>query len=194
MTWWDKRVGRNPTWGDSILHTQRVWLADFDGIADKRVLEIGYGTGKDYANIHDKVGDYRGYDFTLSFQEVCLKRWPDGDFNLGDATALPEPDQSWDLVFCRHVLEHIEDWRSALQEMWRVAGKQLVILSWRELWDQPTTQKNKPITLVNPPIHCWHFNRDEFMGALSELDDVHIEVEQPDGCAPIYILTRGVES
>ena len=192
MTWWDNRVGRNANWGDSILHPQRIWLANYEGLIGQRVLEIGYGTGKDYANIHDKVADYRGYDLTSSFQEVCLKRWPAGDFNLGDVTALPEPDCSWDLVFCRHVLEHIEDWRVALREMWRVTAKRLAILSWRELWNQPTAQKNKPTTPTNPPLHCWHFNQDEFMGALNELDGVHIQIIEFGGRAPIYVLTRGV--
>lgn len=189
MTWWDNRIGRNPNWGDNIQHPQRVWLANYDAMVGKRVLEIGYGTGKDYSGIRNRVGEYRGYDFTPSFQNVCRSMWPSGDFLIGDIRDIPEPDRSWDIVFCRHILEHVEDWQTALNELWRVTASQLIILPWRDLRDGPTIQKNKKVTPSNPDIHCWHFNKDEFMGAMTKLSSVTTIENHITPLA--YIINRG---
>ncbi len=186
MTWWDNRIGRNANWGDSIKHPQRVWLTGFGGVINHRVLEVGYGTGKDYAGIRDKAVAYRGYDFTKSFQDVCLGRWPDGDFRLASVTSLPEPDRSWDLVFCRHLLEHVEDWRTALYEMFRVTDRWLAILAWRALWDKPTMQRNSKSN--DPPVCCWQFNSADFMDELDSLGYVQTIPMERGG--PIYLLSR----
>lgn len=178
MTWWDERIGDNRNWGHPAHHPQRAWLVDHVG-EDESVLELGYGTGKDYSNLKDRV--YRGYDLTTSFQRACLSRWPDADFRIGDVTDLPEPDASWDVVFCRHLLEHVEDWKTALSEMWRVAANRLMILSWRPLWEKPTVQTDQDVC-------CWQFNRDEFEVALEAL--APYRVVQIDGCAPIYVVRK----
>lgn len=40
-----------------------------------------------------------------------------------DLTALPEEDESFDIVFCSHVLEHVPDDRKALAEIYRILKK-----------------------------------------------------------------------
>ncbi|NIP84944.1 MAG: methyltransferase domain-containing protein [Planctomycetales bacterium] len=122
---------------------------------------------------------YRGYDMTASFRDTCRARWPGGDFRLGDAAALPEPDAGWDVVFCRHLLEHVEDWRAALAELARVAGRWLVVLSWRALTDKAGYQ-------TDPDVTTWVFNRAEFTGALGALGEV--ETINVTGAAPIYVV------
>ena len=37
-----------------------------------------------------------------------------------DLTAMDQPDASWDLIVCYHVLEHVDDDRKAMAEMFRV--------------------------------------------------------------------------
>jgi SAM-dependent methyltransferase len=45
----------------------------------------------------------------------------------GDATHLPLPDASIDVVFCAEVLEHIVDLQSACRELMRVARHEVVV-------------------------------------------------------------------
>lgn len=48
-----------------------------------------------------------------------------------DITALPFPDERWDLIVCSHVLEHVGDDRRALRELRRVLapdGKALLVV------------------------------------------------------------------
>ena len=43
------------------------------------------------------------------------------------AEDLPFNDRQFEVVRCHQVLEHIEDWRTALKEMWRVCGWHLIV-------------------------------------------------------------------
>jgi hypothetical protein len=68
--------------------------------------------------------------------EVCLmkkfeKIIPSGNYITADLESplaqvkmdvqnIPFPDGSFDVIFCNHVLEHVEDDRRAMREMWRV--------------------------------------------------------------------------
>lgn len=183
MTWWDRNVGGKKNWGHPSNHPQRLWLANFVK-AGQRVLEVGYGTGQDYANLRDRGVVYRGYDMTGSFRDVCRTRWPDGDFRLADVAALPEADDSWDVVFCRHLLEHLQDWKAALAEMARVACGCLVIVSWRPLTDRESYQ-------TDADVCAWVFNRAEWTGALEALGET--ETVEIDGTAPIYVLSKAEE-
>ena len=65
--------------------------------------------------------------------EYCMLRWmkrngvscttadlfQEADLKL-DIQATGLTDGSWDMVFCNHVLEHVEDFRTALKEMYRI--------------------------------------------------------------------------
>ena len=53
------------------------------------------------------------------------------DVREGSVEALPFADASVDLVYCRHVLEHLPSYRQALSEMWRVCGREAVAVLWR---------------------------------------------------------------
>ena len=39
-----------------------------------------------------------------------------------DLTDIQYPDHSFDVIFCSHVLEHIEDDGKAMSEMYRILG------------------------------------------------------------------------
>ncbi len=53
----------------------------------------------------------------VSFTSVDLYRNADLKLDIQN-TGLP--DQSWDVIICNHVLEHVEDFRTALNELYRI--------------------------------------------------------------------------
>ena len=66
---------------------------------------------------------------------------------VGDVTALPFPDGSFDLVICSHVLEHVQDDAAALGELYRVlrpGGSALLPHPVHE--DMPTTIEDPEVT------------------------------------------------
>lgn len=65
--------------------------------------------------------------------EVCMMRWMKRhqiSFTTADLYQKADlkvdiqntglPDQSWDIIICNHVLEHVEDFRKALKELFRI--------------------------------------------------------------------------
>jgi SAM-dependent methyltransferase len=76
-----------------------------------KVLEIGAGTGK----LQDVVHDYTGLDISASSRGHFRK-----PFIQASATAIPVPDDSFDVIWTINVLEHVPHPEHALREMRRV--------------------------------------------------------------------------
>ena len=64
-----------------------------------------------------------GIDISSRAIEVCRKRMPTGEFEIGPAETLPFSDDQFDLVTCLGSLEHFLDQPGALREMARVTGE-----------------------------------------------------------------------
>ncbi len=96
-----------------------------------RVLDLGCGEGRHVISAYLEPGvDAVGVDLSLDdlqttqqkFQEFAAGQSNDSTFTLASANALALPfaDSSFDKVICSEVLEHIPDYRAALQEIDRV--------------------------------------------------------------------------
>ena len=85
----------------------------------KKVLEIGGGN-----SFIKKVTSSDGLDYSVMDIDSELK--PD---LIGTVTNIPEKDNSYDLVVCFQVLEHIpfSNFESALKEISRVSAKNVII-------------------------------------------------------------------
>jgi SAM-dependent methyltransferase len=90
---------------------------------------------------------------------------PAVDINF-DLTAIPLPDNSFDVVICNHVLEHIRDDRAALREIRRIlapAGWALVmtpILVERTLEDPSITDPEDRLRLYGQRDHVRRYGWD----------------------------------
>jgi ubiquinone/menaquinone biosynthesis C-methylase UbiE len=96
----------------------------------KSVLEIGPGTFIDYKHFYKHQDDieYQAVDFT---QKVVDYSQTLGAFcKLGSIEDIPHEDNSFDFVYCRHVLEHLADYKTAIQEMVRVSKKCICLALW----------------------------------------------------------------
>ena len=88
-----------------------------------RVLDLGCGTGAWSLQWRGQQADVTGVDFDPEFVRLALRRpGLEGGFHglVADATALPLPDQHFDLVESQSLLEHVPDWRGVVREAVRV--------------------------------------------------------------------------
>jgi ubiquinone/menaquinone biosynthesis C-methylase UbiE len=90
----------------TLQHFVRV-----NGLSGKRALDVGSGRGY----LQDVIDDYTGLDISPTARRFYHK-----PFLLGSATALPFPDNQFDIVWSIWVLEHIPNPEQALREMRRV--------------------------------------------------------------------------
>jgi SAM-dependent methyltransferase len=119
-------------YGEGVGTLSRDWLLTVikDG---ESLLDVGCGPGCTYENLSGRDIRYRGLDFAPGFVDACRELFPDGNFQVGDAMNLDEPDGSWDTVLLRHVLEHTPHYREPIAEALRVARRRVVIVMWRPL-------------------------------------------------------------
>lgn len=92
----------------------------------RSVLDVGCGPGTITVDMADRVapGHVLGVDPSAEVLELARRNAADRDrlvFAQGDATALPAPTNSFDIVHAHQVLLHLTDPVAALREMLRVA-------------------------------------------------------------------------
>lgn len=76
-----------------------------------RVLEIGFGTGLTFLNLHDLYRQIHGLDLTADVAKVAgvfASRGVPADLRRGDVLHMPYPDDHFDTVLLISVLEHLK--------------------------------------------------------------------------------------
>ena len=122
----------------------REWLAAHPGLT---MLDIPCGAGVEYDGIvRDGIPvTYIGMDASDRMLETVRRRHPAGDFRKGDILQMPLPDGAVDVVLCRHVLEHLDDYHPAVTEAVRVARQRVFLVLFRA----PTHRERRQIALDN---------------------------------------------
>lgn len=110
---------------DLLDHLEASYVAKFGTGGD--VLEVGCGTGLVLSRIREFARKAQGVDLSPGMLELAQKRGL--DVVLGSATALPFPDDSFDVTCSFKVLAHVPGIQHALGEMARVTRPGGVILA-----------------------------------------------------------------
>ncbi len=99
-------------------------LVGFDRWTGCDVLEAGCGIGTDGARFATAGARYTGLDVTAGALILARRRFQledlPGQFVNASVTALPFPDESFDLVFSHGVIHHVDDTAAAAREFCRV--------------------------------------------------------------------------
>jgi ubiquinone/menaquinone biosynthesis C-methylase UbiE len=112
-------------------------------------------------------------------------------FATGSAYDLPFADQSFDLVCCIEVLEHLERPADALAEMSRVAGRALLLSVPNEpVWRISHLLAGRNVRrLGDTPGHINHWSKRAFAELVSEYG----RLEKADGVFPWTLAVAGVQ-
>ncbi|HLX36364.1 MAG TPA: class I SAM-dependent methyltransferase, partial [Candidatus Binataceae bacterium] len=127
-------TSKNPTrrW----LHcTRRDWIIDeIQGIGGERrsALEVGFGSGVYLPHLAARYAEVTGIDKEPAFLEhgaAMARDLPNLRVIADDITRSKLDANSFDLVLCSEVIEHIPDWPKAMAEMYRLlkSGGRLIL-------------------------------------------------------------------
>lgn len=117
--------------------------------AIKKYVESGmsfldYGCGS--ATTIEAIIDWRPDDWYLEYMGVDIIpkniEWCEEKFGQGPGIKfginkpihkIEQPDQGWDVVYSRHVVDHMNSFEEAMNEHLRVAKKLVIVVLWRPL-------------------------------------------------------------
>ena len=106
-----------------------------------RVLDVGCGNGRLYPVLKERQIDYTGIDYSAGLLKEAIRLHPDANFLVGDATKLPFPDKSFDIIFSFATIHHIpskilrQKFASEAARVLRPGGT-LILTAW-DLWQPP---------------------------------------------------------
>lgn len=133
-----------------------------DGVQPQRILEIGVGEGVVMARVRERFPDATIVGLDLPDQSLA-EEWRELGLSclFGDATALPFPDDAFDLVMAIEVLEHVPDPDRALSELARVcSGALIASVPFEPVWRIGNMLRRRYLKAFgNTPGHVNHWTR-----------------------------------
>lgn len=158
--------GNKVTTQDYYYHSNRYKFASYF-TEDKLCLDIGCGTGYGSAYLTRKgartviAGD-KSADAISYTRSTATTECEDGlEFSLFEATSLPFADDSFDIVICFEVIEHLKNYERLLSETQRVlrrGGK--LILS--------TPNRQAGCIILKLPYHIHEFSESQLLDSTNE--------------------------
>ena len=111
-----------------IRNTAAVKMEAFEDakklVRDKGIINIGCGTRRLTEASKSIANDL----MVVVNTDVVSENVPNFIQNDIGKEPLPFDDKEFDVSFCSHVLEHIDDWETALNEIVRVSDKVVLVL------------------------------------------------------------------
>ena len=120
------------------------------------VCDVGCGSGYLVERLREakpEIPRFAGVDFVLNSAE----RHAGIEWHAAKIEALPFADRAFDTVVCTHVIEHILDYRRAIEELRRITARRLIIVVPREREGRYT---------FNPHFHFFPY-KESFLRAIA---------------------------
>jgi SAM-dependent methyltransferase len=157
------------------------------GIVEPRLIEIGCGSGY-YSEVFGTLlpgnVSYTGIDYSDAMIARARAHYPSTSFDVADATRLPYQDGAFDIVFNGVSLMHIVDYRSAIREAARIAGRYCILHTVPVFDDHQTTFLRK--YAYGAPVVEIIFGKQELM-SLCEQSGLRLERAWP--CIPYDVFS-----
>src|SRR3989344_28255 len=118
-----KHTTSNPIQKLLINNFYNALLSEAERLQPDSVLDVGCGEGFTLERLRKRnIGKkLKGVDFLKTAIEIGKKERPDLDLRVGNIYEIPFKDNTFDLVICSEVLEHVEHPEKGLAELVRVA-------------------------------------------------------------------------
>jgi len=119
--------------GNGPIHPSQFMGLAYINLGDS-VLDVGCGSGASLEIMRKTLGDnikYKGVDFIQKHIDWCKQTFTGEVFEVQNALSLKEPDKSWDVVWSRHVIDHLRSFESGITEQMRVAKRAVICILWR---------------------------------------------------------------
>ena len=179
-------------------------------------LDYGCGSGTTYeaiqrwyeentADILDPLNEFKlhlpyiGLDIIPKNVEWCRENFPQGNFYINHGLhIIDEPDKSFDVVYSRHVVDHMESFEKAMDEHKRVAKKLVIVILWTGLVDGDeheikniVDQRGLPTEKLYPNEYTNNYSRKkvtEYLNSDSEWE--LLELNENVGNNQVIVLKR----
>jgi ubiquinone/menaquinone biosynthesis C-methylase UbiE len=149
-------------------HTAAFHDALYELVATSKprtLLDAGCGEGFVANLIAERDPSIRitGIDASDEVVAFARRRFANAaDFHVGSVFELPFEDDSFDLVMCSEVLEHLRDPLAAVRELTRVSRRHVLITVPREPVFQMLNDIGKALRLCGDPGHVQFWTKQSF--------------------------------
>ena len=171
-------------------------------------LDYGCGSATTWEAINKELPDlrleYLGMDIIPKNVEWCQENFPKGQFVVNPSIhKINQPDESYDVVYSRHVVDHMNSFEEAMDEHCRVAKKLVIVVLWTGLLDGDeheikniVDQRGLPTEKTYINEYTNNYSRKKVLGYLNnkegfKLLDISENVgSEVKGCDTVIVMQR----
>ncbi len=124
-----KHTSKNPLQKFLIGNFYKELISSIKKLTIESALDVGCGEGFTLNKLSEnKIGKrLEGIDFQKTAIDAGKRVHPNLNLKVGNIYHLPYKDNSFDLIICTEVLEHLEDPKKALSEIQRVSSRYVIL-------------------------------------------------------------------